>query len=606
VNSLRVQLILWTALPVVVMLVALAGVGMMGYRELTVRLVGSRDREIARLAAEKVQAVLAEDLDQLRRLADVPALRAGHSPQIRDELLIHEARLRFDRIAFINARGQVVATSSEPENLGGVADSEELRAILQADRPVRSDIVRYADGGAAGRVLLGVPVRRHDGSFGGTLTGEYVLPSAHLAAAIQTIEVDRWGNAVLVDGQGNVLYDHDESQIGRPSALLRELRPRLRHDMPAQVVRSPDGTRLIVGYHPISLVIPGSADDPSWEGWALLTRAPWDEAIAPLAPYLRVMGTFLVVAAGVPLLAILIGARRVSVPLNQLAERVRRIEAAQDSPPVHRTGGPRELRELSAAIEAMQSDIAESRAANRRYVAAMLRSQEEERARVARELHDDTAQRLIALVRRLDVLESRSSDEQVRSELRHLRDFADESLTELRRLLRDLRPPMLEEVGLLPALRALIDNDGSNSPIRLTIRGTQRPAPPQVELTVFRVAQEALNNVRKHAQASQVNIALTYQPKGIGLSVCDDGCGFELSNRASNPGKEGHIGLVGMYERVTLSGGRFSIDSSPGQGTTVEVWVPYDVGQPATRRPAGVRAAGAVGPETRRILPESP
>ena len=212
------------------------------------------------------------------------------------------------------------------------------------------------------------------------------------------------------------------------------------------------------------------------------------------------------------------------------------------------------------------------------YVQQVTKAQEEERKRIARELHDDTAQRLIALSHQL---ESFTSDNKQLSAddmglLENLREQLRDTLQGVRHFSQDLRPPMLDDLGLLPALEWLADDLEGQLGIKADLRviGTERRFMPEAELLLFRIVQEAVSNARRHAQASRVEIIIEYDEGKTRGIIRDDGKGFELPETLGELSRTGKLGLVGMEERVRLLGGTLSLKSEPGKGTTVTIEVP--------------------------------
>jgi signal transduction histidine kinase len=200
---------------------------------------------------------------------------------------------------------------------------------------------------------------------------------------------------------------------------------------------------------------------------------------------------------------------------------------------------------------------------------------EEERARIARDIHDDTLQSLGAIALRLSLFANRTSDEEQRRSIATLLELTRDSAERLRTLVFDLRGDVLEQ-GLVHALRSYVFDAPTPLPVRCRIDSRLRTEPPmQVSLVLYRLAQEVLTNVRKHARANSVDVRLDEVRGGIRLRVRDDGCGFNLPTGAGTPG---HLGLAAMRERAELAKGRLSIQSAPGQGTTVEAWVPLPPG----------------------------
>jgi two-component system sensor histidine kinase DegS len=211
------------------------------------------------------------------------------------------------------------------------------------------------------------------------------------------------------------------------------------------------------------------------------------------------------------------------------------------------------------------------------YVRQITRVQEDERKRVARELHDDTAQGLIDLSRRLDDLaateEGLSAPATARLEL--LRQQIEGILQGVRRFSRDLRPSVLDDLGLLPALEGLLDDlEESEIGTELEISGERRRLSSEVELELFRIVQEALNNVKRHAQASEAVIGVQFGEGRVRVTVRDDGRGFERLGSTSDFVTMGKFGLVGMEERAHLLGGYFAVTAGEAGGVIVIVDVP--------------------------------
>jgi two-component system sensor histidine kinase DegS len=205
-------------------------------------------------------------------------------------------------------------------------------------------------------------------------------------------------------------------------------------------------------------------------------------------------------------------------------------------------------------------------------------AQEEERKRIARELHDETIQALVVLTRQLDDIISVSSDLAFdkRRLLENLRKQADDIMADVRRLSQDLRPPALDRLGLVPALEWLASDIGKHSGINVDVRinGVSRRFSSEVELVLFRVAQEALRNAWRHAQAARVDVTVEFGDRKARITVKDNGKGFDLPETTGDLVKQGRLGLAGMEERIQLVGGNLRIESRPGEGTTVVVEAP--------------------------------
>ena len=226
----------------------------------------------------------------------------------------------------------------------------------------------------------------------------------------------------------------------------------------------------------------------------------------------------------------------------------------------------------------MGAQISAYRLGLRRYVGAITKSQEEERLRIARELHDDTIQSLLALSRRLELYQSSESNLERREKLAVLQDMATKTLVGIRQISRDLRPLILEDMGLIPALQTLVRaarlGDGAIPHVKFRTMGQQFSISPELELALYRITQEALTNICRHAHATGVTVELSYGPEVVKLEIADDGKGFEEPWSLTDFAQQDHFGLLGIQERVWGAGGSLSIHSSPDQGTRLIVTIP--------------------------------
>ena len=206
-------------------------------------------------------------------------------------------------------------------------------------------------------------------------------------------------------------------------------------------------------------------------------------------------------------------------------------------------------------------------------------AQEEERLRVARDLHDQTAQSLSVLVMSLDRLARQDADSEDRAEMvARAKNLAQDILAETRRLMHALRPAALDDLGLVPAIRSYaaeqLEHSGVN--VKISQRGDAGRLPRETELTLFRIAQEAINNVARHADASNVTIEVAGNEQSIEMSVVDDGRGIKMGS-AEGSNSERSLGVQGMRERSRLLGGQLVMESEPGKGTRVFVEMPTTI-----------------------------
>jgi PAS domain S-box-containing protein len=231
-------------------------------------------------------------------------------------------------------------------------------------------------------------------------------------------------------------------------------------------------------------------------------------------------------------------------------------------------------------VQIIARDISEERRLRdnmRFYIDRITTVQEEERKRIARELHDETAQALAALSLNVEAIirAKEPLSEETLKRLEQLQDRIDSISEGVRRFSHELRPGMLDQLGLLPALEWLADNLSEAYDIEATVEvlGTRHRLSDDVELVLFRIAQEALSNVRRHSKATKAQVRVEFSPDKVKLVITDNGKGFELPDMLDDLAAKGGLGILGMQERARVINADFSVDSEPGKGTIVTVEV---------------------------------
>jgi len=212
----------------------------------------------------------------------------------------------------------------------------------------------------------------------------------------------------------------------------------------------------------------------------------------------------------------------------------------------------------------------------RLYARQITRAHEEERKRIARELHDDSTQSLVILSQHIDNLITGNPDgSKISGNLEKIRAEVDEILARMRRFTQDLRPPTLDYLGLLPALRELLAQLEQQSGIEseLNITGDEQHFAPEDELLIYRIIQEAVSNIWRHSKAKKARVTVDFNKDRTTVEVSDDGRGFEMAEDLRFV-RAGKIGLAGMQERADLLGGTLTIYSRPGEGTRVSLEIP--------------------------------
>ena len=208
----------------------------------------------------------------------------------------------------------------------------------------------------------------------------------------------------------------------------------------------------------------------------------------------------------------------------------------------------------------------------------LLQAQEEERRRLAHELHDEAAQALTLLLVRLRLLERAHTPDEAQQRVHELRELTAQALENVRRVALDLRPTILDDLGLAPALEWRVEEFNKDGATHATmeVRGLEGRLPRDVELVFYRIGQESLSNVARHAEAQQVHVGLVQENGTLTLQVADDGRGFDpdqVHDRMVHDGRLG-LGLLGMRERLGMIGGELLIESQPGSGTRIMARAP--------------------------------
>jgi two-component system sensor histidine kinase UhpB len=262
-------------------------------------------------------------------------------------------------------------------------------------------------------------------------------------------------------------------------------------------------------------------------------------------------------------------------PLESLIDQIEAIDPAEPTPLELRRSDPvEEIDRLASSFHGLLERIEEER---RRSGQLAMRAQEEERRRLARDLHDEVNQALTAILLRLEALAQETSPERA-PELAELKRLVNQAMDELLNLARQLRPSALDDHGLLAALETQLKRFSARSGIeaRLDTSGDPDALPDVVQTAIYRVTQEGLTNVTRHAGATVVELLVAEDEGGVELRVSDDGRGFDPAVlphvNSLTPGRG--LGLIGMAERARLVGGELDVRSAPGGGTTITLRVP--------------------------------
>ena len=239
-------------------------------------------------------------------------------------------------------------------------------------------------------------------------------------------------------------------------------------------------------------------------------------------------------------------------------------------------------RQITTAIEnaKLHEEVQRKEEIRGELLREILSIQEGERSRIARELHDETSQVLASLNANLEAATGMlpASAEQAKAMLKKTQALSISLLDEIHRLIYELRPTLLDDLGLVAAARWLADNNLGTAGVAVNFKttGQQRRLPLQLETTLFRVIQEAVTNIVRHAHAKNVNISLSFKRRSIRVHIRDDGRGFDVEEAISSKDRPRGLGLLGMKERAELMHGTLSMHSHPGGGTEIDIEIPIN------------------------------
>lgn len=279
------------------------------------------------------------------------------------------------------------------------------------------------------------------------------------------------------------------------------------------------------------------------------------------------------------LISVYINLRVIKAALKPLEDLVVTAEAVRGGDYSARTGSDANrddeleqiVRSFNGALDQVESDRTQIQA----LVNSVIDAQEDERKRIARELHDDTSQVLFAQLLRVSAMKA-SDNSEIREMAEQLETMFAESMEAIRRIGHELRPPSLDDLGLLEATGALVQRMSERSGIEIAYitSGIHDRFDPSVELVLYRVAQEALTNMWKHAHATAASVTIRKQGENLELIVVDNGKGFDLNSENTSDGKGLGLGMFGMQERVELVNGTLEIIGNRNPGTQVRALIP--------------------------------
>lgn len=541
-RSLRVQVFLWTIAPLTILLILFSLTGVGTHQASMRQLAGDENERLLVVMADAIASQVQSKTAGVQAAADLLGHDYGEGDMRGIHLQTAGRVLAGSELLLLDAAGELLgAAPATPSSLQRLDAGQIVQpaawgnSVMTVTHALEEPILlwRVAVPGQAAFLLAGEPLAALVKDSGVALHG-----STHAGAL------------VLLDSAGRVLY-----QLGDPAAT----------EVLAATVYPVGATFESAPGEEYAVTVANVTDTD----WRLVLREPWHGLSTP--PILLEQLTPFVVFIGVVVsfLTLLFGLVFVVRPLRLLSDQTRRIGQGDFSAAAAAVGGVDEIEELRQAVDQMAQQIQGYQAGLQSYLHAVTRAQEEERARLARDLHDETIQTLTALDHKVQKLQRALEHEPA-----HLPQSIDElhrmvagATAEVRRFSRALRPLYLEDLGLAPALELLAKESGAG----FTLGGAPRRISPDLELALYRIAQESLSNARRHAGATQVEVTLVFGSQQVRLTVSDDGAGFVLPAELTSLARSGHFGLMSMQERAQLAGAHLEIDTLPDQGVSITV-----------------------------------
>ena len=553
-RGLTVQVFAITVLPLTLLLLFIAFSSVFRHQEDMRALVGERDERAVQAAAAALDSELHHRASNLLHLVAILELQNDPSTIAATKDLADD----FDGgLAYITPGGELITTNGDPEwwtaaladgvalakDSGSSTQSVFSNALLDAKRNQKLIVVSiYSD-------ILKTVVA---GAFSPERLAEQVLSTSYAGSNGAIV--------YLLDSSGQPLYS-SVSAMGQPLQT--------NHPGVAEALRGENGTvyvqmedsEHVIAYSPITST-----------GWVLIGEEAWQQVVSPSLQMTQMAPLVLVPAFILALIALWFVATKIVQPLQNLEDRAAALAWGDFHAIENSVGGISEVQHLQMELAEMARKVRAAQEGLHDYIGAITAAQEEERMRLAREIHDDTIQAVVALKQRLQLTGKLVKTHSARDALRELEDLAENTVENLRRLTRALRPIYLEDLGLVTAL-SMLANEFSQTvelSVDFQVLGQERRLSSEVELALYRIAQEALNNVLHHARAQQATLSILFG-KDIQLEIADNGVGFNVPKSPTEFAPGGHFGLLGMRERADLIGARLDVESEAGKGTRLSV-----------------------------------
>jgi len=561
------QLITIVLLPLTVILLVITFGSIAVHQQAMRSMVGERDARLVSTAARALSAQIDLRVKELIGLAQMFSVNTSEpvsSTLSNAGILLTD----FDNgLAIFDIQGKLLSAQGDSQLLDALsADSARWQTLFSElmVQPGKLQVINSpVDNTNVGLILSPISGDR-------MMVGAFSIPILVENTMVDILPSETQLSTLLVDSNQQLLYqagdagDYSSDHPGIAEALQGKS---------GTVYVNVSGDEHVTAYSPVTSA-----------GWALVTEESWEAVSTPTLRTTQVAPLVLVPALLIMLLALWLGTRQIVQPLRTLETKAATLAMGDYESIQESVGGIAEIRHLQNELIVQSHKVQDAQRSLHGYIGAITAAQEEERHRLARELHDDTLQALIALQQRvrltqLELQSPMKPDIPGSAELNEIASLTEQTIENLRRLTRALRPIYLEDLGLVPALEMLARETGEGMGITVEFQrqGVEKRLDPTIELALYRMAQEALSNIARHAQANHAKLSISFNPMSTIMQVVDDGVGFCVPENPSEYAPSGHYGLLGLHERAALIGAALQIYASPGKGTSLTVTLPVQL-----------------------------
>lgn len=543
-RGLITQLLIWVIVPLLIILVVVTYGGVTLHEHAMRDLVGERDSRATRAAAQ----ALTDRFVQRQLTLGVLANRLTDGISIA-HILSTETELGtvFDGgLIAVDSQGNVVDSWLQGSNWTSYLRSTTTPWVLDHDTPKPLLIANASS--ADGHLIL----------FGGIS-----LNSLNVSQTIGAWQQNPQDKFYIIADDSHIIQDSTGIDTGKSATTLPTL-GRLFKSGSQQYVFHDDNQDLITVASPVDRL-----------NWTLVIQESWEDVTSKTLRLSAAAPLALIPALLLAVSVLVFAVTGILLPLQRLRQFSMRLAWGDYNAAEAPLGGSvREIHDLQAMLTTLAQRLQQAQTGMHSYIGAVLQGQEDERKRLSRELHDDTLQALIAIDQQRQMVQRALNHDPAKLavSMDRLQSTLEQTVANLRRLIRDMRPSYLEDLGLIPTLEALAVQSKETTGIQVAFSAEGKPQrlPINYELSLYRIAQEAVGNACRYANASRISLSLSFdQP--ITLRIQDNGKGFIVPARPDTFAQTGHYGLMGMVERAEQIGAEFRLDSDPVKGTQIEV-----------------------------------